>query len=202
MGRPKGFDEDEVLQRAMQQFWETGYHALSVKGLEEGTGLLRGSLYAAFGDKRALFLAALERYADLSVKEIEALLAEGPTPRAGIERYLRKTVKNCTGPGRHRGCLLANTAAEVAPSDPEVRALVGRRFAKMADTLEVAVKAAQQLGEIDPARDARALAQHLIVLVQGMSVVGKTEPEAALVRSAMRMGLALLDSKDRDEEDT
>ncbi|QRK07464.1 TetR/AcrR family transcriptional regulator [Archangium violaceum] len=199
MGRPKTFEEDEVLERAMKQFWETGYHALSVRDLEEGTGLLRGSLYAAFGDKRALFLAALERYADLSARDLEELLAEGPTPRAGIERYLRKRMKDCTGASHHRGCLLANTAAEVAPQDPEVRALVGRRYAKMAAILEATVRAAQEHGEIDPARDAKALAQHLIVLVQGMSVVGKTEPEAGLVRSAMRMALAMLDSKDPED---
>ncbi|MCP3138062.1 TetR/AcrR family transcriptional regulator [Pyxidicoccus xibeiensis] len=199
MGRPKTFEEDEVLQRAMMQFWETGYSALSVKDLEQGTGLLRGSLYAAFGDKRALFLAALERYADLSAEELETLLASGPTPRAGIERYLRNMLKNCTGELRHRGCLLANTAAEVAPRDPEVRALVGRRYSKMAAILETAIKASQDAGEIDPARNARALAQHLIVLVQGMSLVGKTEPEAPLVRSALRMALTLLDSKEQED---
>ncbi|MCE9668530.1 TetR/AcrR family transcriptional regulator [Myxococcus stipitatus] len=193
MGRPKSFDEDAVLDRAIEQFWTTGYNALSVRDLESGTGVLKGSLYAAFGDKRALFLAALRRYADQSADQIRELLAQGQTPRDGLEHYLRVRGKECTGPTRTRGCLLANTAAEVAPHDAEVRAVVGQAFDKLADALVPAIRAAQAQRLISRRHDAKELAAHLIVLVQGMTVVGKTEPDSALIRSTLRFALTLLD---------
>jgi len=194
MGRPKTFDEDAVLDRAIEQFWTTGYHAVSVRDLETGTGVLKGSLYAAFGDKRALFLASLRRYADQSAVQIRELLSHGANPRAGLEHYLRVRGKGCTGPGRTRGCLLANTAAEVAPHDPEVRAVVGQSFAKLAAALEPAILEAQEQGLLSRRHDAHELAAHLVVLVQGMSVVGKTEPDSALVRSSLRFALSLLEN--------
>lgn len=200
MGRPKAFDEETVLDIVVEQFWTSGYKALSVRDLEASTGVLKGSLYAAFGNKRALLLAALARYSDESLRDMRKILARGATPRAAIERYLRRRLRDCTGARRERGCLLANTAAEVAPHDPEVRALVGRSFAAIADELEVVVRAAQAQGEIGAHHDPRALAEHLVVLVQGMSVVGKTEPEASLVRSAMRIALAMLDEHPPEEK--
>ncbi|GEN13363.1 transcriptional regulator, TetR family [Myxococcus fulvus] len=193
MGRPKTFDEDAVLDRAIELFWTTGYHAVSVRDLEEGTGVLKGSLYAAFGDKRALFLATLRRYADNSAREIRELLTHGKDARAGLEHYLRVRGKDCTGPSRGRGCLLANTAAEVAPHDPEVRAVVGQSFEKLAAALAPALRESQEQGLISRRHDARELAAHLVVLVQGMSVVGKTEPDSALIRSSLRFALSLLE---------
>ncbi|QSQ11879.1 TetR/AcrR family transcriptional regulator [Myxococcus landrumensis] len=193
MGRPKTFDEDAVLDRAIDQFWTTGYHAVSVRDLETSTGVLKGSLYATFGDKRALFLASLRRYADQSVVDIHALLAKGATPRAGLEHYLRVRGKECIGPTRTRGCFLANTAAEVAPHDPEVRAVVGQSFAKLADALEPTLREAQKQGLVSRRHDAHALAAHLVVLVQGMSIVGKTEPDSSLIRSSLRFALSLLE---------
>ncbi|MCP3102515.1 TetR/AcrR family transcriptional regulator [Myxococcus sp. K15C18031901] len=192
MGRPKSFDEDAVLDRAIEQFWATGYHAVSVRDLEASTGVLKGSLYAAFGDKRALFIAALLRYASQSADQIRELLAHGETPRDGLEHYLRVRGRDCTGPHRTRGCLLANTAAEVAPHDAEIRAVVGQSFEKLADALVPAIRAAQAQRLINRRHEAKELAAHLVVLVQGMSVVGKTEPDSSLIRSSLRFALTLL----------
>ncbi|WP_394827135.1 TetR/AcrR family transcriptional regulator [Pendulispora albinea] len=195
MGRPKTFDDDEVLERVIDCFWRMGYHAVSVRDLEAATGLLKGSLYAAFGDKRSLFLAALARYSEWGPREIQSILAAAPTPREGIERYLRLRAEHCsTGQTRQRGCFLANTAAELSPHDPEIQALVRDGFTKLAEALEPAILAAQKLGQIDRAHDARTLARHLVVLVQGMTVVGKTETDPVLVGAAVQMGLSLINS--------
>lgn len=192
MGRPRKFDEDRVLEQAMHEFWECGYHALSTRALEESTGVLKGSLYAAYGDKRALFLAALERYAAAGHAEVEAMLAAAPTPRAGLVKYLRARASQSAGSRRARGCLLANTAAELAPHDEEVSAVLGRAYARLTATLERAVRAAQERGEIARDRDPRAVASFLVLLVQGMSVVGRVARGAPMVRSALEMALEAL----------
>jgi TetR/AcrR family transcriptional repressor of nem operon len=201
VGRPRKFDPDEVLEQAMCEFWESGFHALSTRALEESTGVLKGSLYAAYGDKRALFLTALERYAAAGQAEVEAMLAAAPTPRAGLETYLRARASQCTGPRRTRGCLLANAAVELAPHDEEVSAVLGRAYTRLTATLEQAVRAAQERGELPQNRDPRATASFLVLLVQGMSVVGKVARGAPMVRSALEMALGLLDSAERPDDE-
>jgi TetR/AcrR family transcriptional repressor of nem operon len=201
MGRAKEFDEDEVLDRVMIDFWETGYNALSIRGIEESTGVLKGSLYAAFGDKHSLFLAALERYIRLGRADVDKLLAKGPTPRAAIERYLRARATRCTGPLRSRGCLLANTAIELAPHDAEVSSVAATAYRAMVDQLVPTLREGQRMGQISRDKDAKTLAEYLVVLVQGMNVVGKTDADGSMVRAALKLALRSLDDAEKSADD-
>src|SRR5439155_6557880 len=117
MARPKAFDPDQAAQEAMEAFWERGYNATSVSDLLAEMGLHRGSLYGTFGDKKQLFLAALDKYQDQNVAMIREVLEQPGSARQAIVALLDVAIERCTGAGAARGCLAAKAAMELAPHD-------------------------------------------------------------------------------------
>ncbi|MEV5691769.1 TetR/AcrR family transcriptional regulator [Micromonospora globbae] len=193
MARTKEFDPDAALRAALDLFWERGYEATSMADLVEHLGVARASIYATFGNKRDLYLKALDRYGDLVdpglLRELSQPGPALPAVRAVIERYAREAGDDS---GR-RGCFIVNTAVEVAPHDPQA----ARRVAASWDHLETAITSAliraQAQGELAPDKDPRALARFLLVLMQGIRVVGKVQAEPRRLRDAVTQALALLD---------
>ncbi|MFI7523454.1 TetR/AcrR family transcriptional regulator [Micromonospora globbae] len=193
MARTKEFDPDAALRAALDLFWERGYEATSMADLVEHLGVARASIYATFGNKRDLYLKALDRYGDLVdpglLRELSQPGPALPAVRAVIERYAREAGDDS---GR-RGCFIVNTAVEVAPHDPHA----ARRVAASWDHLETAITSAliraQAQGELAPDKDPRALARFLLVLMQGVRVVGKVQAEPRRLRDAVTQALALLD---------
>ncbi|MEV3857032.1 TetR/AcrR family transcriptional regulator [Streptomyces sp. NPDC050095] len=181
MARPRKFDETQVLESAMDVFWRKGYAATTPQDLVDELGLGKGSLYNAFGGKRALFERALGRYADTQAVRLTDLLdAEGPV-KARIRDALHLLLElDFTDPDR-RGCMAVNTATELASSDPEAAEAVRRMFARTEAAFVAALQEAQRAGEIDPARDVRALASLLLATVIGMRVLAKTADGRAQV---------------------
>ena len=123
MGRPYEFDRAQTLSKAMEVFWEKGYKATSIDDLVDKMGIQRGSIYNTFGDKRALFLSAVEHYGDeVTSKTLKVLEAKG-SPTGNIKKFFNTIVS--TPPGRRsRGCLISNTVVELAPHDEEVARVV------------------------------------------------------------------------------
>ncbi len=189
-GRPREFDIEDAVRDAMNVFWTRGYHATSLPDLLAGTGLSRGSLYKAFGDKKALFLRALDCYAEAGLEELgETLAAPGSAKeaiRAALSIYVPLSADN---PGR-RGCMVMATAAEMLPHDPEVDAQVRSTFRRIQALLADAVRRGQDAGEIPARQDARDLARFLVCQIEGMRVLGKVGADrgdmAAVVDAAMR----------------
>src|SRR5260370_8363930 len=132
MPRPKEFDREDALDRAMGVFWSKGYAATSVEDLVAYMGIQRGSLYGTFGDKRTLFLTALDRYQRVVARELfEAL----ETPGSGIEairRFFRLRVEGSLDRSRPYGCLVTNSAVELSRSDRGAAAQAGDPLAKLA----------------------------------------------------------------------
>src|SRR4030088_380673 len=131
MGRLKAFDEDEVLDRAVDCFWQHGYEATSVRDLAERMGIGGASLYNAYGDKRALFITALARYADRSMRERIARLEKSGRPKEAIRAFLAEIIDRSLEDPDRKGCLLVNSALDVAPHD----AAIGRVVADYLDEL-------------------------------------------------------------------
>ena len=118
MGRPKAFDAEKAMDGAIDCFWARGYEATSVRDLAEHMGIGGASLYNAFGGKRALFVAALERYADRSSRERITRLEATGQPRQAIEAFLAEVIeRSLKDPGR-KGCLFVNASLDVTPDDP------------------------------------------------------------------------------------
>lgn len=184
-----------VLDRAMQLFWSRGYAATSIEQLVARMGIQRGSLYATFGDKRALFFAAIERYDRVVTSRLLATLDDQASGRAAIERFFRLKVALATAPRRPRGCLVTNSAAELASRDPETGTRVGAVLARIEAAFRRAVVRAQKAGEIDPGRSARALARFLTSSAQGLSVMAKTFPDRATLDDIVDVILQVVDRR-------
>ncbi|GAA4623149.1 TetR/AcrR family transcriptional regulator [Actinoallomurus vinaceus] len=193
MARTKEFDPDAVLQKAMELFWERGYEATSMADLVEHLGIARASIYATFGGKHDLYLKAYERYIqsrDLNV--VEALSQPGPAlpaVRALVHAYADESA---TDPHR-RGCMVVNTAVELGSRDPQAARRVEASWDTVETALTSALTRARAQGELAANKDPRALARFLLVLLQGMRVLGRAHPDPARLRDAADQALAALE---------
>jgi TetR/AcrR family transcriptional repressor of nem operon len=196
MARPREFDEHAVLNAAMNRFWEHGYQATSMRDLAVETGLTSPSLYNAFGDKRALFRQVLERYAQHSARARIARLESSMPPKDAIKAFITEIVAHSLSDKDRRGCLLVNSALEIAPHDPEIGAEVASRLAEVEAFFRRSVVAAQKEGSIPSDRDARDLARVLLAVLLGIRVVARARPERKLLEGMARPVLAMLDGPD------
>jgi TetR/AcrR family transcriptional repressor of nem operon len=194
MPRPKEFDPDDAAQEAMEAFWEHGYNATSVTELLAEMGLNRGSLYGTFGDKKQLFLAALEKYQDQNVAMFrEVLERPGRSPRQAIVDILEIAVQRCTGVGAERGCLAAKAALELAPHDRDIAAWLKRFHRRNTDLIAKAIARGQCAGEIDRRLDPRAAARFLLNGMAGLRLLGTIAPSPAEVQDVVKLMLKVLD---------
>src|ERR1700751_3917334 len=127
MAGVKQFDRNEALDRATATFWTQGYEATSIDDLVEATGIGRGSLYGTFGDKRQLFLAALDRYWDTVGMEMFAELSSSD-PLHAVERMFDALIRRASDPKFPRGCLITNTSVECPTCGDEIARKIGERM--------------------------------------------------------------------------
>jgi TetR/AcrR family transcriptional repressor of nem operon len=192
VARPREFERDVVLDRAMKVFWSRGYQATSIQHLVERMGIQRGSLYGAFGDKRALFFAAIERYDRVMTARLLATLDGPGSGLAAIRRFFRLRVQAAQERGRPRGCLVTNSATELASRDRATATRIGATLDRIETAFHRAVVRAQAAGEIDPARDARALARFLTSSAQGLSVMARASPDRAALDDVVKITLEVV----------
>ena len=193
MGRPREFDRDQVLDRAMRVFWTRGYEAASIQHLVARMGIQRGSLYQTFGDKRGIFFAALDRYDQIATAKLLATLDAPGSGKDAIREFFRLKLELSLEPGRPRGCLVTNSTAELASRDRGAATKVGAALGRIEAAFHRAVVRAQKAGEIDRARSPRALARYLTSSAQGLSVMAKESPERAVLEDIVNVTLAALD---------
>jgi TetR/AcrR family transcriptional repressor of nem operon len=191
MARPRTFEEESVLEAAMQAFWARGYGATSMRDVAAATGLGAASLYNAFGDKHALFTRCLDRYLDATMRERIARLRRTHDARAAIQAFLDEIVARSLD-GDRRGCLLVNTALELGPHDPEIRRTVAARLAELEAFFLHCIRSGQADGSIHSGRNARDLARLLKTTVMGLRVLARATPDAATLKGVVRAALALL----------
>ncbi|MCT7353839.1 TetR/AcrR family transcriptional regulator [Streptomyces sp. 15-116A] len=166
-GRPRSFDRETALEKALLAFWEHGYEATSVSDLTRAMGIGAPSMYAAFGDKRALFDEVVRVYGVRHGSFVDRALAEEPTARAAVGRILREAATAYTEPGRPAGCLVVHAAANCSDAEVE-RSLRERREANIA-AFEHRIRADITAGVLPEDADAAALARYAGAMIQGMS---------------------------------
>jgi TetR/AcrR family transcriptional repressor of nem operon len=188
MGRPREFDREEVLDRAVQVFWTRGFERTSVDDLTESMGIQRGSLYAAFGDKHRLFLEALDRYEERFYRNTLRFLEERPAPD-GIRRVFEQVVSDCACGSGTRGCFITNTAVALAEDDPETASRVRANLSRLEDAFESALARGKTLGGRDP----RALARFLTSSLQGLRVLSRCGVPLDVLNDAVEVTLSVLD---------
>jgi TetR/AcrR family transcriptional regulator, transcriptional repressor for nem operon len=175
-GRPRSFNVEAAVERAMGVFWSRGYHATALPDLLRATKLSRGSLYAAFGDKHSLFLRALDRYIADAVARMDIELDPRRDPVEGLRAYLAGYVERTSGANGRRGCLLVATAMEMAGQDAEVARRVAGFFKAMEVRVANALSRAKTAGKLANGVEPSSAAKILVCFVEGLRVVGKTAP--------------------------
>ncbi|MEU3569460.1 TetR/AcrR family transcriptional regulator [Kitasatospora sp. NPDC036755] len=169
-GRPPAFDRAEALAAATRLFWQLGYEATSVADLTAAMGIRPGSLYAAFGDKRALFEEVVRQYGLSPVGAFATVaLAEEPTAYGAFARILREAAVVYADPSHPAGCLVISAATNVTPQDAGIQERLRDQRNGNLRIFEERLRRARQDGELPPEADPKALAAFFGTVLQGMS---------------------------------
>ncbi len=172
-GRPLSFDRDTALEQAMHVFWERGYEAASIADLTSAMGITPPSLYTAFGDKEKLFLEAIERYALGPGSAGPRALAEEPTARGAIERWLLESADELTRPCHPKGCMVVMAATNCSVAAERVQTALTKRRAAAIAAIKMRIQNGIDDGELPPETDAKALSNFYSAVYQGMSMQAK-----------------------------
>jgi len=172
-GRPLSFDRDAALENAMHVFWERGYEAASIADLTSAMGITPPSLYTAFGDKEKLFLEAIERYALGPGSAGPRALAEEPTARGAIERWLLEAADELTRPCHPKGCMVVMAATNCSVAAEHVQTALSKRRAAAIANVKSRIQQGIDRGELPPDTDAKALSNFYSTVYQGMSMQAK-----------------------------
>jgi len=173
IGRPREFDLEEALNRAMQVFWEKGYEGASLSDLTEAMGINRPSLYAAFGNKESLFKKVLDNYGQGPACHVHQALQE-PTARGVAEFLLRGTVDMLTNPKTPHGCLAVQSALACGKDAEPVKMELNRRRSEMELAIRKRFERAKEDGDFPATVDVADLARYICVVANGMSIQAST----------------------------
>ena len=181
MARTKAFDKDEVLNKAMDLFWEKGFHATSIQDLVDHLGINRASMYDTFGGKDQLFMQSLQLYLQknkANIQEIRHIL-RGKSTKALLSEYLYKSVSK-EKLSHQKGCFAANTTSELSRGNDKICSVLTNNMEENIQYFEIIIRIGQEREEIDKNKDARHLARHLFVFLNGLNIVSKLKLKESL----------------------
>lgn len=190
-GRPRAFDRDDALDRAMRLFWRRGYEATSVSELTEAMGITPPSLYAAFGDKKRLFLEAVDRYQSGPGSFAQAALCEAPTAEAAMRRLMMGTIDSFFAPNGTKGCMVVLAATNCTTESSDIlEELAGRR--RLAERLvRDRIAAGRDAGEFSADTDVDALASLIITTLYGLSIKARDGASRASLRKVVEQVMSV-----------
>lgn len=192
MARQKEFIRDQVLDKAMGLFWEQGYDGSSVEDLVQCTGIGRGSLYDTFGDKHALYLAALDRYMVTSGGSLTELQRQGGPFLDALRDFFQARIEEAfIDPTRH-GCFMVNAAIELAPHDPGVAQRVQVGLDETEETFYHVLIKAQAAGELSWKSDPHQLARFFVNTLLGIRVLSRAHPNRQMLQDIVQTALSTL----------
>lgn len=193
MARSRAFDNDEVLDAAIECFWRRGLAATSVRDLASEMGINVPSLYNAFGDKRRLFAEALERYAQQSMRERISRIETKYAGSEAIEAFFKEVIARSLSDPDRRGCLIVNSALEVAPHDKELQLVIAAYLAEIESFFRRCLEASAREGGLTAATDTADMSRLFLGIFLGMRVASRANPQRALLEGMVRPALALLE---------
>jgi TetR/AcrR family transcriptional repressor of nem operon len=193
MGRPIEYDQSKVLDSVVKLFWAQGYEATSMKNICEITGLQPGSVYAAFGSKRALFLASIDAYFEQSFDNLKAILAGEGTPLERVRELFMYIVGDTCRKDSH-GCLLVNALLETTADDAELRKRITAMFRRLEFAIQEVLVEAAECGELVAGKDPTIQARLLINNIFGLRVYAKLQPDGLAMREMVGDLLSALKS--------
>lgn len=191
MARPQEFDTAEVLDNALNAFWDKGYEATSISDLVRATGLSRSSLYGSFGNKHALFLEAFDLYRVMRKRDMDRVLQKG-TADEKIRAFLHMVISEAQDPNHGTGCMSMHQTVELAPRDPDVQRRVDRDFRTVEDALTAVIVEGQADGTLATRYAPRNAARLIVTAFPGMQLVARVSTRPELVEDAVEQLIAML----------
>lgn len=192
MARPREFDETAVLDAAVHCFWSRGYEATSVRDLAQSMGITGASLYNAFGDKHSLYRRSLDHYVSSSFGDRVRRFEGALPPLEALEGFFSEIIERSIADKERKGCMLVNSALELAPHDKEFRRVVVGLLGEVEAFFRRCVEAGQASGTITTAQSDEDLARLLLSVLLGLRVLARSRPKRELLEGAVRPVFALL----------
>ena len=192
MGRPQKFSEDEALDRAMELFWEQGFHATSLSELVERTGVCRASLYKTFGGKEELYNRALQRYRQVAALTYAPFPVEGESVLAFLRALFRAKVHEVTEQ-RPEGCMFLNATTELITKDARIREAVVENEAAQRAWLRKLLETGRAAGEFSPSLDTARVAHYLFAALQGITVNAMSQTQGEELYPVIDTALSVLE---------
>jgi TetR/AcrR family transcriptional repressor of nem operon len=191
MARTKEFDEDEVLDKAVNLFNCKGYNATSAQDLVDGLGISRSSLYDTYGDKRALFIKALQKYGEQNTQCIVKLLDETHDIGKTIKQLLQSAIEDSLE-DKNKGCFMVNSTVEMTTEDSEISDIINGNMQAVEDAFYHALKRGQDAGLVSKNNTARGLARFFISTISGLRVTAKSGSDKKVLDDIMKAALSTL----------
>lgn len=192
MARPREFDQDKALDAAMHVFWEKGFEATSLSDLTVNMGIQRPSIYAAFGDKKGLFEAALRKYTSSHAAHVRLSLQKHSSVREAFRTFFEDMVSQEYEKSPSTGCFCINSMVELAPHDERFELLTREHQMYLAVIFQETLERGLRAGELDAGINAKSLAQTLVISLIGLTVFLKSRPDRAVVDNFVNQILALI----------
>ncbi|MEQ9265624.1 MAG: helix-turn-helix domain-containing protein [Balneolaceae bacterium] len=193
MARTKQFDEEEVLNRALELFWKQGYNATSMQDLVSHLGINRASLYDTYSGKRQLFNRALNNYRLHNAQGISDFLNKYDSVKEGLHKLFKNSINESVSDKDHKGCFVTNTTTELIPGDDEIHTVLIENKILFEGIFEEYINKGIKSGEIDPSKNAKSIAGFLFMLNNGLRVTAKVNPDRSELESIIESALSVLD---------
>lgn len=197
-GRPRSFERDAALIRAMELFWERGFEGTSISDLTAAMGINAPSLYAAFGSKEQLFREAVAYYNDPARCPTGQALASQPTARGAIEALLRDNAANYTAPGTPRGCMIVLSANTYTPESEPVRDLLTDLRDRDKQDLRERLDRAVRDGELPASADTGALTDFVMTVLHGLSIQARDGADLDTLKAVIDIAMRAWDNETRN----
>lgn len=193
MPRTREFDENEVLEKAVDLFWKQGYNATSIQELVEALGINRASMYATFGDKRQLFLMAFESYRQKNIQQLKTFFEDQPNVKQGFHVLFDRAILEGETDCDRKGCFAVNASIELIPADEELTKIVEINKRELLKVFEGYLNWGKEQGQVKKEIDAKAFSLLLYSIYNGLRVISKVDPNDRTLYASIDMALSLLD---------
>lgn len=186
------YDRQEVIRKATDLFWSRGFHATSMRNIQQAIDMRPGSIYACFGSKEGLFKEVLAFYAEANRARLEACLQAAPSALEGLKQFFRASVTGMGTSAPNEMCMLIKSIAELTEEDGELLADAKQRLRQVEETFAQILRRAQQQGDIDPSRDPSRMARYLQVQLMGLRAYARANGADAELRRLIEDAFAYL----------
>ncbi|MDC6366175.1 MULTISPECIES: TetR/AcrR family transcriptional regulator [Flavobacteriaceae] len=192
MPRTKQFNEEEILKKAMELFWQKGFHATSIQDLVSHLGVNRASLYDTFGGKEELFNKAFAQYRSGSRNWLKSLFEDADGVKAGFQKLFSEAIKQSVEDPYRKGCFVVNTTTELIPGDETLLEVLGENKSQLIALFSNYIQNGIYSGEFSSTLDADSVASMLFTFYNGLRVVAKVDPNPDKLKKMVDAALSVL----------